>query len=133
MELAPWAITQLRLGGVAFFPQTVGKLDGPGLLPNRNLVLWPYTRLADPRLSLNDDLHLIHANPDPHAVKIGYLNRAGWAAYLSGGVLFVKRWKAAARRPARQTSAATARATATTSSSRWRPSGRSAGWSRASR
>ena len=27
-----------------------------------------------------------------NAVKIGYLNRAGWAAYLSGSVLFVKRW-----------------------------------------
>ena len=32
------------------------------------------------------------ADPDAHPVKIGYLNRAGWAAYLSGGVLFVKRW-----------------------------------------
>lgn len=93
VDLAPWAITQLRLGGVAFFPQTVGKLDGPGLLPNRNLVLWPYTRLADPRLSLNDDYHLIRADANPHAVKIGYLNRAGWAGYLIGGVLFVKRWK----------------------------------------
>ncbi len=92
VELAPWAITQLRLGGVAIFPQTQGKLDGPGLLPNRNLVLWPYTRLADPRLSLNDDLCLLHADPDAHPVKIGYLNRAGWAAYLTGGVLFVKRW-----------------------------------------
>jgi hypothetical protein len=92
IELAPWAITQLRLGGVAIFPQTTTKLDGPGLLPNRNLVLWPYTRLADPRLSLHDDLHLISATPDPHAVKIGYLNRAGWAAYLVDGVLFVKRW-----------------------------------------
>ena len=93
VKLAPWALTQLRLGGVAVFPQTQGKLDGPGLLPNRNLVLWPYTRLADPRLSLNDDLCLIHADPDAHPVKIGYLNRAGWAAYLSGGVFFVKRWK----------------------------------------
>lgn len=92
VRLAPWALTQLRLGGVAIFPQTRDKLDGPGLLPNRNLVLWPYTRLADPRLSLNDDLVLLHADPDAHPVKIGYLNRAGWAAYLSGGVLFIKRW-----------------------------------------
>ena len=40
--------------------------------------------------------------PDPHAVKIGYLNRAGWAAYLVGGVLFVKRWAPAAGRSARR-------------------------------
>jgi hypothetical protein len=92
VALAPWALTQLRLGGVAIFPQTQGKLDDTGLLPNRNMVLWPYTRLADSRLSLNDDLCLLHADPDSHPVKIGYLNRAGWAAYLVGGVLFVKRW-----------------------------------------
>ncbi len=92
VKLAPWALTQLRLGGVAVFPQTQGKLDQPGLLPNRNLVLWPYTRLADPRLSLNDDLCLLHADPDAHPVKIGYLNRTGWTGYLSGGVFFVKRW-----------------------------------------
>ncbi|MGE5603163.1 MAG: hypothetical protein ACM30E_08930 [Nitrososphaerales archaeon] len=92
VELAPWAITQLRLGGVAVFPQTTTKLDGPGLLPNRSLVLWPYARLADPRLSLHDDLYLISATPDAHPVKIGYMNRAGWAAYLVGGVLFIKRW-----------------------------------------
>ena len=92
VDMAPWAITQLRLGGVAFFPQTQGPLEPAGLLPNRNLVLWPYTRLSDPRLSLNDDFNLIHADADPHPVKIAYLNRAGWAGYLSGGVLFVKRW-----------------------------------------
>lgn len=92
VELAPWALSQMRLGGVAFFPQTQGKLEPAGLLPNRNLVLWPYTRLSDPRLSLNDDYHLIHADPDSHPVKIAYMNRAGWAGYLSGGILFVKRW-----------------------------------------
>jgi hypothetical protein len=92
VELAAWALSQLRLGGIAVFPQTVGKLDAPGLLPNRNLVLWPYTRLSDSRLSLNDDFDLIRADADPHAVKIGYLNRAGWAAYLLEDVLFVKRW-----------------------------------------
>ncbi len=93
VDLAAWALTQLRLGGVAVFPQVVGKLDGPGLLPNRNLVLWPYSRLSDPRLLLADDLHMIQALPDPRPVKIGYLNRAGWAAYLLDGVLFVKRWQ----------------------------------------
>lgn len=92
VELAPWAITQLRLGGVAVFPQVVGPLEPSGLLPNRNLVLWPYTRLSDPRLCLADDLHMIQALPDARPVKIAYLNRAGWAAYVLDGVLFVKRW-----------------------------------------
>jgi hypothetical protein len=93
VELAPWALSQMRLGGVAFFPQTQGTLEPTGLLPSRNLVLWPYSRLSDPRLSLNDDYHFLLAQPDAHPVKIGYMNRAGWAGYLSGDVLFVKRWE----------------------------------------
>jgi len=94
VELAPWAITQLRLGGTAILPQTRHALDGAGLLPNRNLALWPYARLADPRLSLHDDLWLLQANADSHAIKIGYMNRVGWAAYLTGRLLFVKRFGA---------------------------------------
>ena len=65
-----------------------------GLLPNRNLVLWPYTQLADPRLSLNDDFDFITADAITPPVKIGYLNRHGWVGYLVGGVFFVKRIEA---------------------------------------
>jgi hypothetical protein len=94
VELACWALTQMRLGGVAVFPQTQGKLDDAGLLANRNLVLWPYTQLADPRLSLNDDYHFIRADAITPPVKIGYMNRHGWLGYLVGGVFFVKRIEA---------------------------------------
>lgn len=92
VELACWALTQLRQGGLAALPQTAHKLDEPGLLPNRNLVLWPYTRLADPRLSLNDDFVFIAAQPLQPPVKVGYLNRHGWLGYLTGGVFFVKKF-----------------------------------------
>ncbi len=90
VELACWALTQMRLGGLAVFPQTQGNLHDAGLLPNRNLVLWPYTQLSDPRLSLNDDYHFIKADALTPPVKIGYLNRQGWVGYLVGGVFFVK-------------------------------------------
>ena len=33
VELACWALTQMRLGGLAVFPQTPGKLDDAGMLP----------------------------------------------------------------------------------------------------
>jgi hypothetical protein len=92
VELAPWAITQIRLGGVAILPQQVGALDVAGLLPNRQLVLWPYTSWADPRLQPADDLILIKADPAMPPCKIGHLNRAGWSAYLIGATLFVKRF-----------------------------------------
>ncbi|MER3405906.1 MAG: hypothetical protein C4289_12720, partial [Chloroflexota bacterium] len=90
VELAPWALTMLPLGGVAILPQTTVPLDTPGLLPNRYLVLWPYTRWADPRLEPHDDLVLLHAWRLLPPCKVGYLNRRGWIAYLRNGVLFRK-------------------------------------------
>jgi hypothetical protein len=93
VELAPWALSMMRLGGVCILPQTNHKLDEAGLLPNRNLVLWPYTRLSDPRLHLDDDLVLISAQPRVPPCKVGYLNRHGWVGYLVGGTLFVKRFQ----------------------------------------
>jgi hypothetical protein len=41
VEFAPWALTQLRLGGIIILPQAVGNADPLGLLPNRHLVFWP--------------------------------------------------------------------------------------------
>jgi hypothetical protein len=93
VELAPWAITMLPLGGLAILPQTVGALHPSALQPNRQLVLWPYTSWSDSRLVLANDYVLIHAEPRSPACKVGYLNRQGWCAYLRQGVLFVKRFE----------------------------------------
>jgi hypothetical protein len=92
VEFAPWAITMLPLGGVAFLPQTMGAIDAHSLLPNRNLVLWAYTRVNDARLELNDDTIRIHARADLPPCKIGYFNRRGWIAYWRNNTLFVKRF-----------------------------------------
>jgi hypothetical protein len=88
IELAPWAITQLRLGGMAILPLS----DANGLLPNRNLVLWPYTKLQDERLELHDDLILLHGTGSEQACKIGSRNSHGWVACILGEALFVKRF-----------------------------------------
>ena len=92
IELAPWAITQLPLGGLAILPQHTLPLDESGLLPNRQIVLWPYARWQDPRLRLDDDYVLMRAEPLLPPCKIGYLNRNGWIAYWRSSVLFVKRF-----------------------------------------
>ncbi len=99
VTLAPWAITQLRLGGVAILPQPTGALDTAGLLPNRHLVLWPYTRWADPRLQPADDLVLIRADAALPPCKVGVLNRHGWSGYLIGDTLFIKRFAPHADQP----------------------------------
>ncbi|PKN94406.1 MAG: hypothetical protein CVU44_04800 [Chloroflexi bacterium HGW-Chloroflexi-6] len=92
VELAPWALTMFRQGGTAIFPQPVGNADPAGLLANRQISIWPYTKVNDPRLILRDDFILLRATPSLPPVKIGYFNPAGWQGYYLEGVLFVKRF-----------------------------------------
>jgi hypothetical protein len=87
---APWAITQFCLGGTVIMPQPVGNTDTHGLLPNRLLVLWPYTAIHEPRLTLLDDFILIRAEAALPPMKLGHANRAGWLAYWKDGLLFRK-------------------------------------------
>jgi hypothetical protein len=89
VELAPWAITQLPLGGSALVPMSAPQLTE--FTPNRSLVLWPYTRFDDPRLErLAEGVRVNGVAAPP--LKIGTFVHAGWAAYLRDGVLFVKRF-----------------------------------------
>ncbi len=90
VELAPWALTMLRPGGIAIFPQPV---QNTGLLANRQLSIWPYTHIDDPRITLRDDFILLRASPTLPPVKLGYFNPHGWMAYWLDGVLFVKRFE----------------------------------------
>ena len=51
---APWAITQLKTGGVAVLPQSC---EGTGVLPNRSLALWPYTNPSNPNVTWGQKLY----------------------------------------------------------------------------
>ena len=84
VELAPWAITQLRLGGTAILPMPVGNADPAGLLHNRQISLWPYTRINDPRLKLDDKFILFKADAMLPPFKIGYFQSA-WLVGILGG------------------------------------------------
>ena len=88
IKLAPWAITQMRLGGTAILPQS----NSAGLLPNRKIVLWPYSQLNDQRLELHDDVILVRGRASEEAFKIGHYNADGWVAYATNELLFVKRF-----------------------------------------
>jgi hypothetical protein len=89
-SFGPWGITQFGLGGTVILPQPVGNTDPQGLLPNRLLVLWPYTNIHDARLALRDDFILIHAEAALPPLKVGFTDRAGWLAYWHDGLLFRK-------------------------------------------
>jgi hypothetical protein len=83
---APWAITQLKTGGMAIFPQI---RKDTGVLPNRNLTLWPYTDMTDPNVHWGSNYILVQARMTS-AFKIGFPNPRGWQAYWLDGALFVK-------------------------------------------
>lgn len=90
VRVAAWALTQLRPGGVAVLP-----LDGHAgepQLPDRNVVLWPYSSLHDPRFAFADGEMLVHAKPASGYFKVGCLNRSGRVAYELDDVTFVKRF-----------------------------------------
>ena len=89
--LAPWAITQLKPGGFAILPQNTGNADSDGLLPNRKIVFWPYTKLNSPSLQMGDKFIFVQANMEQGAIKIGYPNPKGWLAYQFQDTLFIKK------------------------------------------
>jgi hypothetical protein len=87
VECAPWAITQLRIGGVAILPQTREQTE---FLPNRSLALWPYTDIANPQIRWGNCYILVHTEMQ-NPFKVGFPNPRGWLAYWLSGTLFVKR------------------------------------------
>lgn len=91
VELAPWAITQLPLGGTVLMPQPAAT-PGHHVRPNRTLVLWPYTSWEDPRLRPLDGLLTVQAAAG-EGMKVGYFNLGGWVAYARDGVILVRRFE----------------------------------------
>ncbi|GAB4578432.1 MAG: hypothetical protein Fur0022_11670 [Anaerolineales bacterium] len=85
---APWAITQLKPGGVGILPQST---EATGLLPNRQIALWPYTDICSPHIVWGNRYTLVQATMLGGALKIGFPNPRGWLAYWRNGILFVKK------------------------------------------
>ncbi len=97
IELAPWSITQLPLGGTVLLPQ-FRATPGHHVKPNRTLVLWPYTNWEDPRFRPRDGLLTLEADAGPD-FKIGYFNGAGWVGYVRDGAVLVRRFEPLVGRP----------------------------------
>jgi hypothetical protein len=87
VRVAPWAITQFRLGGRI----TLGLAGtSDGLQADRALVLWPYTDPTDGRLSLGNDGVTVEASPGP-TLKVGVAGGVGTATYELEGTRVGKR------------------------------------------
>lgn len=89
-HVAPWAITQFPTGGVGILP--IPPVDlGSGLQADRSVVLWPYSRLDDPRLTWVGHMVLIRCEPGP-SLKLGSGPHPRALGYLRDGYLFTKRF-----------------------------------------
>lgn len=64
--------------------------SGDSVLPNRSVVVWPYTTLSEPEFDFALEMITISASVRQAKTKIGMANRRGWVAYEFEGELFVK-------------------------------------------
>ena len=88
---AAWALTALAPGGEARIPLPPRGQHPADLLPDRALVLWPYTDLGQPCFSwANGELRLRQGPPSPQ--KIGLTASLGIAHYHLGSTVFTKRF-----------------------------------------
>jgi hypothetical protein len=88
LELSPWPITQLKLGGVARV-----ELPEPNpahtMKPSQMIALWPYSSWTDSRLAITERLLTVTATP-AKPFKIGCRNGAGAISYERERLLFRK-------------------------------------------
>ncbi len=84
VELAPWAVTMFRLGGLAILPSQVEQPDPHDLLPDRLISLWAYSRIRDPRLHLRDGFIAVQAGGDLPPLEAGHVQPARLDGLLGG-------------------------------------------------
>ena len=90
ITLATWALTVMAPGGTEIIPQPPLGEHPRDLLPNRTLVLWPYTDLTDPRWKLGRSYFLLRQDVTGKPTKLGLAHSERWIGYLLGDQLFVK-------------------------------------------
>lgn len=97
IELAPWAVTVMKAGGVSILPLPPHVSHEVHLVPTHALTLWGYTSLNDPRLHFGDKYITLKQDAGIDSpLKIGlqvdhdYLWSVGWLAYINNQTMFVK-------------------------------------------
>ncbi len=90
ITLATWGLTVLAPGGTEIIPQPPLGEHPRDLLPNRTLVLWPYTDLTDPRWKIGRSYFLLQQKKGSLPTKLGLTHSERWIGYLLGNQLFLK-------------------------------------------
>jgi hypothetical protein len=90
VELAPWALTMMAPGGTEIIPLPAKIPHPQGLLPNSQIITWPYTDMSDARWRWGAKYITFSQDKTKGPNKIGMAHKLGWVAYLLNGNLFVK-------------------------------------------
>ena len=93
VRLAPWALTVMAAEGMAVIPLPPKIPHTDRLTHNQEWSLWGYTDLGDPRWTIGRRFLLFRQDPALGPNKLGMAQREGWAGYLLGSQLFIKRFK----------------------------------------
>lgn len=92
-RLCAWVLTLMRAGGTLVVPleKPVRGIAPNSVLPSGAWAIWPYSTLADRRLSILEDYLLLRQDPSiSDLFKLGLPVPEGWAAYVNDGHMFVK-------------------------------------------
>jgi hypothetical protein len=91
VELAVWSLTVGSRGGRLAVPVTQ---RNTGLLANRHVVMWPDSRMNDPRVYWGQRYTIVTSDPEvSDPFKFGYPDEYGWAAYFNHGECFIKKFE----------------------------------------
>ncbi|MCE0498895.1 MAG: hypothetical protein LV481_13220 [Methylacidiphilales bacterium] len=101
LDLSPWVLSVMAPGGTALIPQPPldlhpnefpegRKIEPKDLLPNREIILWPYTNLGDGRFAYSKHFLRVSQHPEKNSNKIGLKLPTGWVAYQNRDYVFAK-------------------------------------------
>ena len=90
IQIASWALSVMKPGAMEIIPQPPLGEHPRDLLPNRGIVLWPYTDLTDPRWHFGKNFFTLHQRAGFPPTKIGLSHKEKWIAYIIEDSIFLK-------------------------------------------
>lgn len=90
IQIASWGLSVMKPGGIEIIPQPPMGRHPQDLLPNRGIVLWPYTDLTDPRWHLGRSFFTLRQSEGFPPTKLGLSHREKWIAYVIEDTIFLK-------------------------------------------
>ena len=92
IEIATWGLSVMTPGGLEIIPLPPLGEHPRDLLPNRQMIAWPYTDFTDPRLRFGWRFITLRQTADGGPTKLGLAHKEKWIGYLLRNTLFIKQF-----------------------------------------